>query len=106
VKVVNGELILASFRGTDREERDGVVVTISRTLTVEPTRMIERVSISGSRGNGQYERRQRLYRADELLTDAKRAGFAVVNVFADADGARFEPATSARMWVIAQRAHA
>ena len=54
VKVVNGELILASFRGTDREERDGVVVTISRTLTGEPARMIERVSISGSRGNGQY----------------------------------------------------
>jgi ubiquinone/menaquinone biosynthesis C-methylase UbiE len=106
VKVVNGELILASFRGTDREERDGVVVTISRRLTGEPARMIERVSISGSRGNGQYERRQRLYRADELLTGAKRVGFAVVNVFADAYGALFEPATSPRMWVIAQRGHA
>jgi ubiquinone/menaquinone biosynthesis C-methylase UbiE len=56
LKVVNGEPILASFRDADREEREGVVVTISRTLTLEPARMIERVSVSGSRGNGQYER--------------------------------------------------
>ena len=106
VKVVNGEPILASFRDADREDRDGVIVTISRTLTQEPARMIERMSINGSRGNGQYERRQRLYRADELLAGARRVGFAVVNVFADADGAPFEPATSPRMWVIAQRGHA
>jgi len=59
LKVVNGQPILASFRDADREERDDVVVAISRTLALEPARMIERVSISGSRGDGQYERRQR-----------------------------------------------
>jgi ubiquinone/menaquinone biosynthesis C-methylase UbiE len=106
LKVVNGEAILASFRRADREERDGVIVTMSRTLISSPVRMIERVSIRGSRGNGQYERRQRLYRADELPAVAKRAGFATVDVFADADGALFEPATSPTMWFVAQRAHA
>jgi ubiquinone/menaquinone biosynthesis C-methylase UbiE len=103
LKVVNGEPILASFRHADREERDGVVVTLSRSLTLEPPRMIERVSLSGSRGNGQYERRQRLYRADELSAAAKRVGFTIVGLFADACGGVFEPATSPTMWVIAQR---
>ena len=106
LKVVNGEPILASFRYTDREERDGVVVRISRTLTLEPARMIERVLVSGARGNGQYERRQRLYRADELSAGAKRVGFAVVGVFADAYGGIFEAATSPSLWVIGQRMHA
>jgi ubiquinone/menaquinone biosynthesis C-methylase UbiE len=103
VKVVNGEPMLASFRYADREERDGVVVTLSRSLTLEPPRMIERVSVSGSRGTGQYERRQRLYRADELSAAAKRVGLTIVGVFADACGAVFEPTTSPSMWLIAQR---
>jgi ubiquinone/menaquinone biosynthesis C-methylase UbiE len=106
LKVANGEPILASFRHTDREERDGVVVTISRTLSLEPARMIERVSVSGSRGNGQYERRQRLYRADELSAGAKRVGLVVLGLFGDAYGARFKAATSPSMWVILRRTHA
>jgi ubiquinone/menaquinone biosynthesis C-methylase UbiE len=100
VKVVNGEPILAGFRPADREERDGVVVTLSRALTREPPRMIERVSVSGSRGSGRYERRQRLYRGEEVLAAATRAGFTTVDVFADACGAVFEPAASPTMWVI------
>jgi hypothetical protein len=68
--------------------------------------MIERVSVSGSRGNGRYERRQRLYRAEELSAAAKRVGFTIAGVFADACGAVFEPATSSSMWVIGQRPHA
>jgi SAM-dependent methyltransferase len=106
LKVVNGEPILASFRQADREERDGVVVTISRSLVLGPPRMIERVSISGSRGNGRYERRQRLYRAEELSAVATRAGLVIVQVFADACGAVFEPASSPSMWVVGQRSHA
>jgi hypothetical protein len=67
--------------GQDRRE------TISRTLLLEPARMIERVSVSGSRANGQYERRQRLYQANELSSDVKRVGLAIFGVFADANGA-------------------
>jgi ubiquinone/menaquinone biosynthesis C-methylase UbiE len=100
LKVVNGEPILADFRHADREERDGVVVTLSRAMTLEPPRMIERVSVSGSRGTGRYERRQRLYRGEEVSAAATRAGFTIAGVFADACGAVFEPATSPTMWVI------
>jgi len=101
VKVVNGEPILAGFRHADREERDGVVVTLSRSLNLDPPRMLERVSVSGSRGTGRYERRQRLYRSEEVSAAARRAGFPIVDVFADACGAVFEPATSPTMWAIA-----
>jgi hypothetical protein len=65
--------------------------------------MTERLSISGARGSGEYERRQRLYREDELRAAVNRAGFAVRSVFADAGGAAFEPAASATMWVIGER---
>ena len=103
LKVVNGEPILASFRRSDREERDGVVVTLSRSLTLEPPRMVERVSVSGSRGKGR-QRRQRLYRVDDLSAAAKiRRRYAIVGLFADACGAVFEPAISPSMWLIGQR---
>jgi hypothetical protein len=38
--------VLDAFRETDREERDGTVVAISRALTLDPPRMTERISIS------------------------------------------------------------
>jgi hypothetical protein len=103
LKVVNGSPILSGFRSADREERDGVVVSISRVLTLAPARMIEHLSVSGARGSGQYERRQRLYRSDEISAVMNRAGFAVVGLFADASGAAFEPATSSTLWVIGRR---
>jgi hypothetical protein len=102
LKVVNGGQILDGFRETDREERDGTVATVSRTLTFEPLRMTERITVSGSRGNGEYERRQRLYREDEMRVALERVGLSAVCVFASPDGAPFE-STSPRMWVVAQR---
>jgi transposase len=65
--------------------------------------VIDRVSVSGSQGNGEYERRQRLYRSDDLSAVAKQVGLAIVDVFADACGTLFEPAKSPSMWVIGQR---
>jgi ubiquinone/menaquinone biosynthesis C-methylase UbiE len=106
LKVVNGSPILADFRKADRQERDGVVVTVSRTLTRAPARMIEHLSINGARGEGKYERRQRLYRVNEIWAAANRAGFAIVGTFADASGVAFDPETSLAMWVIGQRAPA
>jgi ABC-type lipopolysaccharide export system ATPase subunit/predicted RNA methylase len=66
LKVVNGGLVLDDFRETEREERDGVTVLVSNTLAIDPPRLTQRLSVSGSRGHGEYERRQRLYRVDEL----------------------------------------
>ena len=53
LKVVNGGPVLDDFRETEREERDGVVVSVSNTLTFDPPRMTQRISVSGSRGQGE-----------------------------------------------------
>jgi hypothetical protein len=94
---------LNTFREKDREERDGTVVSVSRTLTLEPPRMTERISVSGSRGHGEYERRQRLYRVEELRAALEHAGVAVVGVFSRPDGTPFEPTVSSTMWIVGQR---
>ncbi len=92
LKVVNGGLVLDDFREAEREERDGVVAVISNTLAFDPPRLTQRISVSGSRGQGNYERRQRLYRVDELRAAFEQVGFSVVGVFAEPDGTPFEPA--------------
>jgi ubiquinone/menaquinone biosynthesis C-methylase UbiE len=103
LKVVNGGAVVDAFREQDREERDGTVVSVSRTLTLDPPRMTERISVSGSRGHGEYERRQRLYRVEELRAALEHAGFAIVGVFARPDGTPFEPRLSSTMWIVGQR---
>jgi ubiquinone/menaquinone biosynthesis C-methylase UbiE len=104
MKLVNGTPILADFRGSDRAEREGTVVTISRTLTLNPSRMIEKISVTGSRGNGEYERRQRLYQPEEINKMFERAGLSIAGIFADAHGMQFEPETSKTMWIIGKLA--
>jgi ubiquinone/menaquinone biosynthesis C-methylase UbiE len=106
LKVVNGGIVLDTFRDRDREERDGTVVSVHRTLTLDPPRMTESISVTGSRGHGEYERRQRLYRAEELSVALEHAGFAVVGVFARPDGTPFEPAVSSTIWIVGQRCDA
>lgn len=103
LKVVNGGLILAKFRANDCEEREGTVVTISRTLVLEPPRMREKITVNGSRGIGEYERRQRLYRPAEIYNMVERAGFSILGVFANTDGTPFQPAVSRAMWLIGER---
>jgi ubiquinone/menaquinone biosynthesis C-methylase UbiE len=103
LKVVNGIPILQDFRESDREEREGTVVEISRTLIPEPPRISEKISVSGLRGNGEYERRQRLYRPDEMYAMLERAGFSIVAVFSHSDGGLFDPAVSTVMWIIGER---
>jgi ubiquinone/menaquinone biosynthesis C-methylase UbiE len=102
LKIVNGGPVLDAFRERDQEERDGTVVSVSRTLTLDPPRMTERISVNGSRGRGEYERRQRLYRVEELRAALEHAGFAVVGVFARPDRTPFEPTLSSTMWIVAR----
>jgi ubiquinone/menaquinone biosynthesis C-methylase UbiE len=106
LKVVNSGPILDAFRETDREERDGVVTSISSTLTIHPLRMIQRISVSGPGGQGEYERRQRLYRVEELCAALEHVGFAIVSIVADPDGATFEPTMSSTMWIVGLRSGA
>ena len=102
LKVLNGGRVLDAFRASDREDRDGTVVSVARTLTLDPPRMTERISISGRRGDGEYERRQRLYRVEELRAALERAGFTIAGVFARPDGTPFEPTLSPTMWIVAR----
>lgn len=103
MKVVNGGSVLESFREADTEERDGVFVSVRRTLALDPPRMTERITVRGSRGDGQYERRQRLYRAEDLRAALARVGFSPADIFASADGAPFDPATTGALWLIGHR---
>lgn len=103
LKVVNGGLVIDDFRDTEREERDGVVVSVVNTLAFDPPRLTQRVSVRGSRGDGDYERRQRLYRVDELRAALEHAGLAVVDVFGNPDRAPFDSVTSSTMWIVAQQ---
>jgi ubiquinone/menaquinone biosynthesis C-methylase UbiE len=102
LKLVNGAPVVEGFRAVDQEERDGVAIAVSRTLSLAPPRMIERLSISGTRGTGRYERRQRLYRADEMSALLQAAGFADIVIASDAAGAAFEPRSSPAMWIVAR----
>jgi SAM-dependent methyltransferase len=103
MKVVNGGLVLESFRETDMAERDGVVVSVRRTLTRSPALMTERISVRGSRGNGEYERRQRLYRVEELQAAFERVGLSVGEILGGADGIPFNPATAGAIWMVGYR---
>ena len=102
LKVVNAEAILASFQSTGREERAGAIVEISRALTLDPPRVTERIVISGARGDGRYERRQRLYRIGDLSVMLRTAGLAMKAVLADSHGAAFDPALSPAMLLICE----
>lgn len=104
LKVVNAEPILANFQSIGHEERAGAIVEISRTLTRDPPRVTERIVISGVRGDGRYERRQRLYRIGDLSVALQSAGLAMTAVLANSLGAAFDPAVSAAMLLICEHA--
>jgi hypothetical protein len=103
LKVVNGVPILAAFRQTEREHGDGIEVSISNTLTLDPPRLTQRLSLSGSRGQGTYERRQRLYRVEELQAVLGRSGFSVTGIFANTAGEPFDPTQSSTIWLVGRR---
>jgi len=102
LKMVNGNFVLDGFRENEQEERDGAVISVSRTLTHGPTRMTERISVRGPRGHGEYERHQRLYQVEELAADIERVGVTVVGVFAAPDGTPFDPTASSTMWIVGE----
>lgn len=103
LKVANSRPILDAFRETERQERDGVMISISRALAIDPPRMTESISIKGARGNGEYQRRQRLYGVEELCAAVEHAGFGVLGAFASPDGATFEPRVSPTIWILGKR---
>jgi SAM-dependent methyltransferase len=102
LEVVNAEPIQAGFRSTDREEHDGIVVDIKRTVLTEPSRLVEDLEVCGPRGAGQYQRRQRLYSVAEITGAMAEAGVEVVSVFGGFGGETFHAESSSTMVIIAQ----
>lgn len=103
LKAVNAWTVLTAFRDRDQQKRDGTVVSIARTLMLDPIRLTEKISVRSPGGNGEYERRQRLYRIEDLLAILDRAGFAVAGAYAHPDGSRFDPVASPAIWIVARR---
>ena len=101
MKVVNGELVLNDLHPANREERDGQVIEIARTLSGRV--MTEHVRISGPRGGGEYRREQRLYRSNEVQRVFARAGLPVKSLSGSYDGSTFDAASSPAMWVVGER---
>jgi len=66
--------------------------------------MTEMLEVRGIRGSGEYVRRQRLYRAEELGSLFERVGLSIVGVFASADGAPFQSSASPTTWIVGHRA--
>jgi SAM-dependent methyltransferase len=102
IKAANAEPIIAALRSTDREEPDGAVVELSRALISNPARLIEKIKITGRQGSRDYERRQRLYRADEPCRAMGRAGLNVAALYSDALGNSFDSIASRHMLIIGE----
>jgi hypothetical protein len=83
--------------------RDGTIVNIYRTLTNQPIRLVEEISITGEHEAGTYQRRQRLYEGNELCAALKRAGFIVVGLFSGYSGEPFDPARSRTIMIVGER---
>jgi len=103
LKVLNGRHVLDAFRERDHQESQGTTISISRTLSLDPPRMVERLSFSRGRGCEEYERRQRLYREDELRVALEDAGFDIVGAYASPDGTPFEQVRSSTIWIVGER---
>jgi SAM-dependent methyltransferase len=99
-KIINGAFIAANFRPHDREERDGIRVQITRTLTHSPARLTEMITVSDGSGTSEYERRQRLYHMEEIGAGRVRAGLSIVAGHGSAWGA-FDSA-SPTLWIIGE----
>jgi ubiquinone/menaquinone biosynthesis C-methylase UbiE len=80
MKVVNADSLLAGFRPNDREERDGVVVELARTIAENATQLIEDITIHDRSSSRTFQRRQRLYRPPELFRSFADAGLGVVHL--------------------------
>jgi len=99
IKVVNGAFVLGDFHATERQERDGTTTDVVNTLSDDPPRLFQRLHISGPDGAGDYERHQRLYRADEICEALETAGVHVEGVFADPQGTAFDPQGTPGAWI-------
>lgn len=90
--------MLNDLRESNREERDGQVIEISRSMSGR--RMTERLRIDGPRGAGKHRREQRLYNATELQQMMERVELPVTSMSESLQGTPFDNASSPSIWIV------
>jgi len=103
LKVANAEPMVAGFRTSDRESRGDSTIEITRSLLSGPPRLVEHLVIRGPQGSGTFERRQRLYSAEELRKAIRAAGLQPGAVTATIGGELFDPRRSPGIVLVAER---
>jgi SAM-dependent methyltransferase len=103
LKVANAVAIVARFRSSERDVNGERTLEIQRSLASDPPRLIEDIVIRGPERIDRYQRRQRLYRLDEVFTALENAGFVLIDMAATIGGAPFDPSTSPSMVIVAER---
>ena len=92
LKVVNGAPVIDGFRATEREERDGVVVSGSNSLAAGLPRLYPRESRSAAvAAAGSTNDANACTTSRSCGPPSSAAGFEVESVFAGSGGAPFDP---------------
>ena len=101
--VVNGFRILNNFRRFTLEEQEGLIIEIERELLPERKAVREKLSFKNINGESTYERYQRLYSAEELSELVNNTGLVVKDVFSDFTGTQFNPHSSEKIVLVAEK---
>ena len=101
--VVNGFRILNNFQRFTLEEQEGLIVEIEREPLPERKAVREELSFKNINGESTYERYQRLYSAEELSELVNNSGFAIRNIFSNFTGAQFDPNSSEKIVLVAEK---
>ncbi|MCK4233051.1 class I SAM-dependent methyltransferase [candidate division WOR-3 bacterium] len=101
--ILNGFRILNNFQRFDRREHNGVIIETERKLLSERKAMREKLYFKNRNGESTYERYQRLYNAEELSELVNNTGLVVKDIFSDFTGAQFDPNSSEKIVLVAEK---
>lgn len=99
----NAVSIRTGFTPHREERRNDSVISIRSTLDESGQWLEEDLIISDDRGQGQYQRRQRLYTSSELTELLERAGYVTVDHFADFEGGAFIESSASHIVTLGRR---
>lgn len=102
----NATRIRENFRPLIEEHRNACTISLNSTLDEQGRWMDQHVVIEDDDGVEEYERRHRLYSAQELEQLLHDAGFTLIGHFADAAGAPFAEETSTHLLTVGMSSQA
>ena len=99
----NGARIRAQFHPTAEEIRDDSTTRIRNELAGDGRWLHQDVTIEQQGSTHSYQRRQRIYAAEELGELMHQAGFSVFGHYADASGASFDALQSSHVVTVSAK---